>query len=51
MTKKIFNGGRKVLLVEDNQVNQLVATKFLKNWILQYEIANDGLEAVAIGSK
>ncbi|HAA11543.1 MAG TPA: hypothetical protein DCE41_07525 [Cytophagales bacterium] len=36
----------KVLLVEDNPVNQLVATKFLRRWKIQYEIAQNGLEAV-----
>lgn len=37
---------QKVLLVEDNRVNQLVAARFLKKWGLQVEIANNGQLAV-----
>jgi PAS domain S-box-containing protein len=37
--------GVKVLLVEDNSVNVMVITKFLKNWQLVYDIASDGKEA------
>ena len=36
----------KVLLVEDNKINQLVASNFLQQWGAQVEIANDGLEAL-----
>ena len=36
----------KLLLVEDNPVNQLVATKFLKRWKIESDIANNGKEAV-----
>lgn len=36
----------KILLVEDNPTNQLVASKFLKNWGMEVSIANDGEEAV-----
>ena len=34
-----------VLLVEDNKVNQLVASKYLKKWKINYQIANNGVEA------
>jgi len=39
--------GVKMLLVEDNAINQLVAKQFLNRWNAKYEIANNGLEAVA----
>jgi CheY-like chemotaxis protein len=35
-----------VLLVEDNRVNQIVASGFLKAWGIKIDIANNGLEAV-----
>ncbi len=35
-----------VLLVEDNRVNQVVATNFFRRWGVQYDIANNGREAV-----
>jgi PAS domain S-box-containing protein len=35
-----------VLLVEDNQINQMVATEILQNMGLQVEIAKNGLEAI-----
>ena len=38
--------GRRVLLVEDNKINQFVAVKFLKSWGLDVDIANNGQEAV-----
>ncbi len=44
---KEFAGAR-VLLAEDNEVNQLVASRILKNAGLAVEIANNGLEAVAM---
>ena len=37
----------KILLVEDNKVNQLVGSKVLQNLGYEYTIANNGLEAVA----
>lgn len=42
--KKILSG--KVLLVEDNKSNQLFMNIILKKLGLEFEIANDGLEAV-----
>ncbi|CAH0339322.1 ATP-binding protein [Rhizobium sp. CECT 9324] len=38
----------KILLVEDNRVNQIVATRFLARLGQDVEVANDGAEAVAI---
>jgi signal transduction histidine kinase/DNA-binding NarL/FixJ family response regulator/HPt (histidine-containing phosphotransfer) domain-containing protein len=38
----------RILLVEDNKVNQIVASRFLARLGQQVEIANDGAEAVAI---
>jgi len=38
--------GLRVLVVEDNQVNQLVATGLLENLGCQVELADDGIEAV-----
>lgn len=37
----------KVLLVEDNKINQIVARSFLTNWGLHVDIAENGLEAVS----
>ncbi|MDM8561537.1 response regulator [Candidatus Parabeggiatoa sp. HSG14] len=45
-TMKIVRGAR-VLLVEDNAINQQVACEMLKNVGLIVEIANDGRDAVA----
>lgn len=39
--------GKKILLVEDNQMNIMVAEKFLKKWKIETEIAYNGAEAVA----
>ena len=40
--------GLSVLLAEDNKVNQLVATKMLSNWQVEYKIANSGKEVLNI---
>lgn len=40
-----------VLLVEDNKLNQFVASQFLKKWNVNVEIANNGKEAVYLLSK
>ncbi len=37
---------KRVLLVEDNEVNIVVASKFLKYWQLQLDVARNGCEAV-----
>lgn len=45
--EKIYHfKGRKILMVEDNKVNQLVARKFLDRWEATSEIAENGLEGV-----
>jgi CheY-like chemotaxis protein len=36
----------KVLIVEDNQINQVVARKFLQKWDVEYEITDNGQKAV-----
>ena len=45
-TKLVINEGQKILLVEDNSVNQRLAKAILKDLDLPYEVASDGLEAV-----
>jgi len=40
--------GEKVLLVEDNRVNQIFMEVILTNLNLNFDIANDGIEAVAM---
>ncbi|MBL3658490.1 response regulator [Fulvivirga sediminis] len=39
--------GVSILLVEDNIVNQMVATKFLDMWEIQVDTAENGLEALS----
>jgi CheY-like chemotaxis protein len=43
--------GINILLVEDSEFNILVATKFLKNWGAEIDVATNGLEALAIFNK
>jgi CheY-like chemotaxis protein len=38
--------GQRILLVEDNDMNKLIATKFLEDWNLTVETADNGLEAI-----
>ncbi|MDR1924160.1 MAG: response regulator [Planctomycetaceae bacterium] len=38
--------GKKILLVEDNKINQLVASEILKSLGVEIEIANNGIEAI-----
>lgn len=40
--------GSKVLVVEDNLINQLVAKRTLENWQIEVTVANNGLEALHI---
>lgn len=41
-------GGANVLLVEDNDVNQIVASNYLELWKFNVTIANDGVEALKL---
>jgi len=38
--------GTKVLLVEDNKINQVIANRFLKKWDIQYDVADNGAIAL-----
>jgi PAS domain S-box-containing protein len=38
----------KVLLVEDNELNTLIAKRFLSNWGINFEHANNGVEALEL---
>jgi len=40
-----FNGQR-ILLVEDNKINELIARKFMEDWNLKVDSAGNGLEAI-----
>jgi CheY-like chemotaxis protein/HPt (histidine-containing phosphotransfer) domain-containing protein len=40
--------GIKALLVEDNEINQLVATELLSSWGVEVVVARNGVEAVAL---
>ena len=40
--------GKRILLVEDNEINMMVATETLADAHLEIEVARDGLEALAI---
>ena len=40
-------GPARILLVEDNKVNVMLATKFLTKWGLKVEVAENGKEAIA----
>ncbi len=40
--------GIRILMAEDNKINQLVARKILKKWNVVLEVANDGLEALQL---
>jgi len=41
-----FDGGLRVLLVEDNDINRLYAKSILKNWKCKTDVAENGLIAV-----
>ena len=43
--------GVKILLVEDDTMNQYVITKLLKKWLAELEIAENGLQAIEILKK
>ncbi|TPX07884.1 uncharacterized protein E0L32_010459 [Thyridium curvatum] len=46
MERRMGNKGFKVLLVEDNLINQKVLTKYLKKVGVEVDIASDGVECV-----
>lgn len=50
-TKRKNLTGTKVLVVEDNQVNQFIAAKILKNRGIDSMICDNGLEAVQLLAK
>ncbi len=43
--------GKKVLIVEDNIINQLVTKKILSKYKMDFDVANNGLEAVEFAHK
>ncbi|MCF2948696.1 PAS domain S-box protein [Paraglaciecola aquimarina] len=43
--------GKRILLVEDNATNQLVATEFLKKFCIDIEVANNGKQAIELVEK
>ena len=43
---KTTDASQTILLVEDNKINQIVATKLLKSLGLNVEVAEDGLQAI-----
>jgi CheY-like chemotaxis protein len=43
--------GTRILIVEDNQVNQFVAVKILKNWGIEPIICENGVEAIKMLSR
>jgi CheY-like chemotaxis protein len=38
--------GKKILLAEDDEINRMVATKFIQSWLVKVEYATTGKEAV-----
>jgi PAS domain S-box-containing protein len=46
-TELDFSKLYKVLIVEDNEINKIIAEKFLTKWGLQVDHAENGLEAIA----
>ena len=50
-TEKVDLTGHSVLLVEDNNMNILIAQRLLKKWGLEVDIANNGAEAVEMVEK
>lgn len=40
-------GEMKVLLIEDNKINQMLARQILQGWQVQVDLADDGFEAIA----
>ncbi|HEY0743703.1 MAG TPA: PAS domain S-box protein [Chryseosolibacter sp.] len=46
--KNFADHNLRILLVEDNRVNQIVAGNFLKKWGIAYDCANNGKEALEL---
>ena len=46
-TGKVSFNEMKVLLVEDNKINQMLARQILQGWNVNVDIADDGFEAIA----
>lgn len=38
--------GVRALVAEDNQINQFIVAKFLKNWNIEVDLVQDGVEAI-----
>lgn len=47
----VFIEGKKILLVEDNQANQLFMSILIKNLGIEYALASDGVEAVEMAKE
>jgi CheY-like chemotaxis protein len=45
-SKNAIKEGLRVLLVEDNRINQMVASQFITKWGIHVDLANDGVEAI-----
>ena len=43
--------GKTILLVEDNQMNQLVASRYMRRWGAMIDVANNGLDAIDLLKK
>lgn len=43
--------GKTILLVEDNQMNQLVASRYMRRWGAMIDVANNGLHAIELLKK
>ncbi|MBO9618404.1 MAG: response regulator [Niabella sp.] len=41
------SAGKKILIVEDNELNQLLLQQLLKNWAIDFDVAGNGAEAIA----
>ncbi|RZL45908.1 MAG: PAS domain-containing protein [Pedobacter sp.] len=50
-TKPVSFAGKKVLIVDDNEINILIAKRFLTKWGLAIDFASDGYEAIAAITK
>ena len=50
-SKPVVFDGKKVLIVDDNEINILIAKRFLMKWGLAIDFASDGYEAIAAITK